>query len=426
MNTRTSRCELEVVSALAEGGVHVYVAGDDDQSIYGFRHAFPQGIREFPNTYRGASDEELEVCHRCDKEILRLALDVAAQDPRRIAKTLRSASDDDGTVEVLGFDTGAAEAKGVAAICEHLIEVAGVPAGEILVLQRRDFSGSFSKPIVAQLVALGIPATRKTNPFALLDEELGRQVVCVMRLLVNRDDSLAWRELLDLRDNGVGPTPLDQVYDIARERTIRFSAALDLLRANASLIEARNRQRLIDDLQAIDFMLGELEPILDEDLATALVPMLNRVLGRDDVEDLAALFSALVEEEESPSVKKVFQRLQAVRDIVEEQSEGTVENAVRLMTMHAAKGLTASAVIVPNAEDELLPGPVDSEVQEGDERRLLYVSLTRARKYLFVTYAVRRFGTQARAGRKALRHSLTRFLRGIVTPQNSKDFVRDL
>jgi DNA helicase II / ATP-dependent DNA helicase PcrA len=66
---------------------------------------------------------------------------------------------------------------------------------------------------------------------------------------------------------------------------------------------------------------------------------------------------------------------------------------------------------------------VETEAQEGDERRLLYVSLTRARHYLYVTYAARRSGMQARAGRAAARHSLTRFLQGLVSPKRGKDFV---
>jgi superfamily I DNA/RNA helicase len=207
-----NRCELEVVRALTEDGAHLYVAGDDDQSIYGFRHAFTQGIREFINAFRGATDEELEVCHRCDRDILRLALSVAALDPRRVAKNLHSASDDDGTVVVLGFKRGAAEAKGVARICKYLIDVEGVVPGEILILQRRDFGAAFSTPLIEHLDRLDIPAQRYVNPFAVLDEESGRQVVCVLRLLSNRDDSLAWRQMMKSPSSG-------HSYAVSHERS---------------------------------------------------------------------------------------------------------------------------------------------------------------------------------------------------------------
>lgn len=421
-----NRCELEVVRAVVGEGVSLYAAGDDDQSIYGFRHAFPQGIRDLQNTYRGAVDQELEVCHRCDREILRLALSVAALDPRRVAKNLHSASSGSGVVEILAFRTGAAEAKGVARICKYLIDVEGVPRGGILVLQRRDFGTAFSSPILNELDALGIRAVRQVNPFAILEQDEGRQVVCVLRLLANPDDSLAWRQLLELRDNGVGPTPLSQIYDLAKERSLRFSEALAIVRADADLIEARNRHRLVDDLIEIDRLLEELEPLLDQDLPDSLVTLLQRVLGREDIEVFFDVLFALSGQEEAPTLRDVFQGLQAVRDYIDELMREGEEDAIRIMTMHAAKGLTASAVIVPNAEDELLPGNVESEAQEGDERRLLYVSLTRARHYLYVTFAARRSGMQARAGRPASRHSLTRFLQGLVSPKPGRDFVDSL
>lgn len=423
-----NRCELEVVRALTEDGAHLYVAGDDDQSIYGFRHAFPQGIREFINAFRGATDEELEVCHRCDRDILRLALSVAALDPRRVAKNLHSASDDDGTVVVLGFNRGAAEAKGVARICKYLIDVEGVVPGEILILQRRDFGAAFSTPLIEHLDRLDIPAQRYVNPFAVLDEESGRQVVCVLRLLSNRDDSLAWRQLLELRDNGVGATPLRQVYDIARERSLRFSQALTMLRDDPEIIEARNRHRMVEDLRAIDALLDQLEPLLDQELPEALVTLLRRVLDQEDVGDF---FEVLVQltpptEEQTATVRHVFEGLQAVRDYADAMMREGEEDSVRLMTMHAAKGLTATAVIVPNAEDELLPGRVENDAQEGDERRLLYVSLTRARGFLYVTYAAHRSGMQARAGVASSSHTLTRFLQGLTTPKRGKPYVDGL
>jgi DNA helicase-2/ATP-dependent DNA helicase PcrA len=333
-----NRCELEVVRALVEEEVSLFVAGDDDQSIYSFRHAFPQGIREFPNAYRGAADEELEVCHRCDREILRLALSVAALDPRRVEKNLRVASENEGTVEILGFQTGAAEAKGIARLCKYLIEVESVSAGDILILQRRDFGAAFSTPIIEQLSALGIRAARQVNPFAILDEDDGRQVVCVLRLLANREDCLAWRQLLELRANGVGSTPLSQVYELARERNVRFSQALTALRSDAELIEAKNRQRLVDDLAQIDTLLDELEPLLDQELPEALVTLLQHVLNRDDVADFFDVLFALTGEEEASTVRNVFEGLQVVRDFVDEMMREGEEDTDRLMTCTQRRG----------------------------------------------------------------------------------------
>jgi DNA helicase-2/ATP-dependent DNA helicase PcrA len=122
----------------------------------------------------------------------------------------------------------------------------------------------------------------------------------------------------------------------------------------------------------------------------------------------------------------VFVGIQAIRDFIDKQAREGEQSGVRFMTMHAAKGLDATAVIIPGAEDELIPGKYEDERQEGDERRLLYVSLTRAKRYLFVTYSAKRFGMQARAGRGVPNHRLTRFLEGVASPEPGVQFLNSL
>ena len=79
-------CDLAIVRAIADRGAELYIAGDDDQSIYGFRKAHPRGIRDFPEEYKGSFDLPLHVCKRCDSDILRIAEFVAELDPERIRK----------------------------------------------------------------------------------------------------------------------------------------------------------------------------------------------------------------------------------------------------------------------------------------------------------------------------------------------------
>ncbi len=421
-----NKCELAVVQALEARGADLFVAGDDDQSIYSFRHAFPQGIREFSETYPGAAEEELEVCHRCAKDILAVARAVAEQDVRSVPKALRPREDaPDGVAEVLAFRNGSSEAEGVAALIHYLVNVEGVPANEVLVLQRMDRANGFSQPIIEALDDLGIRGLRISNPFAILEESDGRQVVCALRLLVNREDSLAWRELLELRKNGVGGATLRAVYDLAREQGGTFAAALQTVRANPGVLQAANRSRLAADLEAIEEILEKGEPLLEEEMPAALTQLLQLVLERDDVAEYFEVL-LLLAGEDPKSLQQVFSGLQAVRDYIDEVMRQGEEDAVRFMSMHAAKGLTATAVIVPNCEDQLIPGNAEGEVEEGDERRLLYVSLTRARSHLYVTYAAKRSGLQARAGRADSSHQLTRFLQGIVSPRQGEKFVADL
>ena len=84
-----NRCDLAVIHEIVSRGVELFIAGDDDQSIYGFRKAHPDGIRRFPRDYAGAHDLTLELCMRCDPEILDIGLFVARQDYRRLEKSIR-------------------------------------------------------------------------------------------------------------------------------------------------------------------------------------------------------------------------------------------------------------------------------------------------------------------------------------------------
>jgi DNA helicase-2/ATP-dependent DNA helicase PcrA len=155
-----NKCEIEVVRQLIDPGRKLFAAGDDDQSIYGFRNAYPVGLRRFDETYpEGATEEELEECYRCDKAIVELAKAVIEQDVDRIPKeweALDTAAD--GSIRANRFGSISAEARGVASLAEELIGD-GVAAESILVLLRNDPQGVYSRPLIEAMP----PATFTLN-----------------------------------------------------------------------------------------------------------------------------------------------------------------------------------------------------------------------------------------------------------------------
>ncbi len=142
-------CDLAIVGELAKLGAELFVAGDDDQSIYGFRFASPVGIRNFPQMYDGAEKLALEICFRCDKQILQSAEFVAALDPARLPKPTRPRDDaEEGKV----INTEAAENQGheASAVAEAVrkLILKGTRADEIAILLRSDYTGALSGPIM--------------------------------------------------------------------------------------------------------------------------------------------------------------------------------------------------------------------------------------------------------------------------------------
>ena len=416
-----NKCEIDVVRRIVGERRSLLVAGDDDQSIYAFRNAFPQGLREFPQTYPDADTGELAECHRCDRRILRLALNVAAQDPARIPKALHAMpTAGEGHVAAYGFANTQHEAAGVANAARQLVDQ-GIAAREILVLLRNDPGGVYSQPLAEALASEGLAVDIRTDPFAILSADGPRLAVCLLRLARDRDDSLAWRQVIKLRDNGIGDSTLRAVYDLAAERGTPYSVALAAVEADPAILASPRRATVQDEYRDVLRILDELGPLLesaaDEGLDRTL--QLAGVMGesRSRVRDLLL---RLVEEHDEPTLGDVVLALQRVGSYKSDREEPPEEgvDAVRIMSMHAAKGLTADAVIVAACEDELVPGLDPARQVVDDERRLLYVSLTRARHVLLVTYAAARPGEQTfRITGIPVDRTYTQFLRDFLPPQ---------
>ena len=142
-----NRCDLAVVRQIQSRGVELFVAGDDDQSIYGFRKAHPEGIRRFTEEYESVADLNLEICMRCDRRILEIGLFVARQDHLRIEKNIQNDPEcGEGEVAILRFADQLAEARGIAELSRKLLDRPSLGPGDILLLLRADRNGNVFQP----------------------------------------------------------------------------------------------------------------------------------------------------------------------------------------------------------------------------------------------------------------------------------------
>jgi DNA helicase-2/ATP-dependent DNA helicase PcrA len=417
-----NRCEIAVLKRLTASR-RLFVAGDDDQSIYGFRNAYPLGLREFPETYAESAQEELAECHRCDCDILSIGLQVAEQDIDRIPKALGPLPEAaDGHVEALSFRDTDHEAEGIAGICRRLVEDQDVEPHRILILLRNDPDGIYSTPIIEALAEQGLDAELPENPFSILDRDDGRRFVCLIRLLRDPEDGLAWRELLKLRDNRIGDGTLLAFYRFAAESRDRYHAALQALTENPDEFENRMRWRLAEEVGEINDLLDEHHGLLNDEAEPALERALDAVdfPAGDERDALVDLLLELVVDDVEATLGDIEEALHSVRGSWDQDERDGEEDKIQIMSMHTAKGLTADAVIVAACENELIPGWPEDQHGYDDERRLLYVSLTRARNFLFVTFARRRYGQQSHRlqspDRNRTQRTYTRFLVDYLPP----------
>ena len=420
-------CDLEVLSLIAERGCSIIGAGDDDQSIYSFRRAAPEGIRRFPGDYPGSSDYNLSVTQRCGSRIIEWASYVIEGDPDRPRGRPRLRSADGsppGEVGLLAFAGEASEADGIATIIRRLIDVEHVPAPEILVLLRGDHNGSFSRPIKECLAELHIPFSDPGIVERMLGEASNRRMLEAFRLLVNRDDSLAWASLLQLT-SGIGDTFLDYVYEHARARRIQFGRALldsytERFPDGPAVSSGRARTLIESVLRWLEGRdLPETTP--EGGWGAWIIATSGDAILPAPSAELAALLRALdgLVEAEQELGRYLGQISPLGRDYALAESPG-----VRIMTMGGAKGLTVQATIIAALEEGIIPRP---DCDLGEERRLLYVAMTRAKRFLYGTWARRRHGPTARAGaaRVAMARRYSSFLDGgPVRSEDGTEYIR--
>jgi superfamily I DNA/RNA helicase len=293
-----------------------------------------------------------------------------------------------------------------------------VPPQEILILVRSDHNGLFTAPIKEALGKRGIPFSDPSEVKELLANDGNRRALSLLRLFVHREDSLAWASLLRLTA-GIGQTFFDYIYERARARHGTFGAAL----LEAHQEEYPYLSRTLTG-RATDLITDTLER-----MATAEVPHVMPEQGwgkwiaeffgdgsdaqlSDEFRELLAKIDARVEPVDDPG-RYLGQITPIAKDIALEKSD-----KVRIMTLAGAKGLTVKATIIAGLETGFIP--MDG-CDPAEERRLLFVGMTRAEEFLYGTWARRRRGPTARMGRAQVddRRQLSNLVGG--GPVESKD-----
>lgn len=413
-----NHCDLATVQFIcARTEAEIFAAGDDDQSIYSFRHAHPQAIRDFGEVYHGATRLVLAECLRCGETIVSLANWLIAQEIGRVPKTLESVVSWDSQVHLLRSLNDEEEAGEIARIISEEVD-GGRPPEEILVLLRFDRNNAVSGQIAEALAAREVLAYRpRVGPGASQNIQRLLEYLKLSEALKTEEiDDLALRSLLELENNNVGTTRIRAIVNLAWNRSIRFSEAIDWLRDNPGDYSSTS---LNDVLGCVDAILDATGQLIRTDGET-FQEWLNRVsvalaLGEEEHQLVGAAAAELeavtadVPEMDVAAEIDFVQELAAALSNVEE-APPTLPGHVTITTMHGAKGLSADIVFALQVEDEVLPDTLP-KIEFDESRRLLYVSVTRAREKLFISTAASRGPIDFVGGEMVPRmRTLSRFL----------------
>ena len=380
----------------ADGG-KVFVVGDDDQAIYGWRGAKVENVQRFLNDYAGAETIRLEQNYRSTANILGAANAVIAHNPERLGKQLWTDSGEGDPIDLYAAYNEIDEARYVVERALQWVRDGG-SHGEIAILYR---SNAQSRALEEQLVAEQVPY-RVYGGVRFFERAEIKDTLAYLRLVANRDDDAAFERAVNTPPRGIGERTLDEVRRTAREHGIPLWEAA-IRNAQGNVLAGRARNALAAFAQLIDALTAEtaelpLKDKIDHVLARSNLRVHyaneskgsadSRVENLDELVSVASRFVRGDDEESAQLTELVAFLAYAALEAGEGQAQAG-EDGVQLMTLHSAKGLEFPLVFLVGLEEGLFPSARTAE-ESGrleEERRLAYVGITRARQMLVLTYA---------------------------------------
>lgn len=421
-----NKCEIALMAALARRGVKIVAVGDDDQSIYSFRMAHPPGILDFPTQFIPNLDHSLSVSFRCAQEILVVAKTLIEATPGRAYRPAirESPSQPHGTFEYLRFENQDEEREGIARLAAHLI-TKGMKPSEICILMRADSKQAWSSPLRKALAAYGVPATDVESALEPLETDNARRLLSIARLAETRLDDLAWWSLL-LATPRISEDFITVVADECIKRSERF--ALNVSKLESEPPPGVTTQSLNAAIRTINETVAVLSGLDLKEVPPSENGWADWLLGIAEklkipvAEDFRALLLAVGRiTPHAEGLRHYLNQLEPVTKDLAVKTEG-----VAIMTMARSKGLTFRAAIVLGVERGVIPLPRARD--ENEERRLLYVAMTRPREYLYLTMARKRTDNTAFSGGVSLRdRSRCPFFETLgISPSDGREYLRKL
>ena len=430
---------IKMIAGLPGEGSHsaILAVGDDDQSIYAFRGARVGNMADFVREFGVQHQIKLEQNYRSHSNILDSANELISHNKRRLGKNLRTDAGAGEPVRVLEAPSDFAEAEWVVDELRQLVKSERYERKEVAVLYR---SNAQSRVIETQLFNAGVPY-RVYGGLRFFERAEIKHALAYLRLLENPRDDTSFLRVVNFPPRGIGARTLEQLQDAARAAGTSLVDAVSSLpgRAGANLsafvakIDVLREQTAGCTLREIIEQMLETSGLIEhyradregadrienlEELASAAESFVTQEgFGRDavalpvDEQGDAALTQSPASQGLDPDAPLLNEPMPAAPPLVDAATGETLsplaaflthaaleagdnqaqagQDAVQLMTVHASKGLEFDAVLITGLEEGLFPHENSMSDNDGleEERRLMYVAITRARKRLYLSHA---------------------------------------
>ena len=401
----TNFAQQAIVNQLTRERQKVCVVGDDAQSIYSFRGANIDNILGFQNTYDNAKLFKLEQNYRSTQLIVNAANSLIQHNQRQIPKKVFSKNEQGEKIRLKMAYSDKEEAMIVCNEISRLRRTEKCPYSDFAILYR---TNSQSRSFEEYMRKQNIPY-RIYGGLSFYQRKEIKDIIAYFRVVANPDDEEAIKRIINYPARGIGNTTLSKIVETANEKGLSIWRVLNnsetcgvniskathtKLRNFCSLISGWIQRSATDDA----YLLGRdiiQESGMSKDIFSGKDP--EDIARQENVEEFLSGLSDFVEgrrEEGEGDHVSLSDFLQEVSLMTDLDSDGDAdEPKVVLMTVHAAKGLEFKTVFIVGLEENIFPSPMCTESMRGieEERRLLYVAITRAEKHCYMTCAQNRF-----------------------------------
>lgn len=384
-----TRCEQVMVELIWSGEGSLVVLGDDLQSIYDFRYNHPDGISSFLERHPDLEDISIEENRRSGREIVYMA-NLIMQEAGADRDPMRSTRQLDGQTTLVHWPSVQHEVEGVAEYIQHRQDQ------DFLVLVPRKFIGYRLRD------AIGEPDARTHFREEVLETPLAEARFALATVLADPEDRVGVRTWLGAHwDSGRGGERNAPAYLSVFDPGLSAPELIDSIASGARNPSGDGQknvslraQLLLEELEdAPENIRDQLDYLFDPSLSLELDDEDDAARAARDLETLREGAHEVREEIENPTLQQVLEwiRYRIVTRVP--LADPDDQARVRIMTLHSVKGLEADVIVVAGAADEMIPGPDQDPEERAEQRRLLYVAITRARNELLISWPHRvRYG----------------------------------
>jgi DNA helicase-2/ATP-dependent DNA helicase PcrA len=377
-----NKAEQTILDLLSGNGT-LTVVGDEDQSIYSFKYAHPEGIAEFSQYHNNTFDETLLECRRCPQLVVDIANDLISHNLSRSPRTLTCLDENpEGEVYIVQWNSLQEEANGIAQFVNNRVNSGQVDPGKVLILApRRQLGyavrdalndlGTHSHSFFNEEVFDGMPQN--------LQESMTQQAFTLLTLLANPEDIVALRCWCGYGSNTLRSGSWSRIHNYCVTNDLSPKQVLEQLSTNS--LRIANTNQIIMRFRDLQNQLQQLQNLQGQELIDSIFPE----------EDWASKLRgyAQIDEEDTCDAQALLERLKT--KIIQPELPTDVEY-VRVMSLHKSKGLTGDMVIVLGCIAGMIRGVIPQDVNPADQqrfieeqRRLFFVALTRTRQTLILS-----------------------------------------